>query len=623
MNMYSFIRRFAVGTLMLGLLGAAGLALPQTARAACSPLPTANGTASFTVTVPADGDYRFWAHIYAPAAGTSGLYLQIDDAHCGFNLGDSKDAPAGQFTWVDYQKGTPSDKITVNLSAGTHTIQLAGLDPGASADKVMLLAGTDCVPTGDGNNCASGAASSSNPTATEETNKETSPTAKTTPSTQDTSKRLWWLVIPGLLLLTGAVFCGLWLFQPARIHWLLDRIHRTFNKAALVDPNQPAPVGPVTPHTIPHHHRWWMITLMIVLAVVGSALVIRSVSAGSQVSFLVVDATLAHGATVVANEKAINSKAVQFGTAPAGSNTSGSSGGGSSSSSSGGGSSSNGGGGTSTPSSGQSCPAYPAFPDANCTGVPSGVSLSTYSGPCTITANGTVIDGKTVNCSLEITATNVVIKNSKINGTVYTPNGSLAYSFSITDSEVIAPQAAALEQTGIGEANFTALRVEVTGGNRSIYCRKNCTVTDSWVHGQNIADSPRVHASGIRQSQGATIVHNRIHCSADDTSSGGGCSANLTGYGDFEPVQDNRIEKNLFVATPAGACAYGGSSGDDGSKPYGHLASNIVFIDNIFQRGSVNNCGFYFPITDFDDSRPGNQWTNNKWEDGAVLPPAN
>lgn len=285
------------------------------------------------------------------------------------------------------------------------------------------------------------------------------------------------------------------------------------------------------------------------------------------------------------------------------------------------------GGGTTTPdptpTPSQSCPAYPAFPDAACTGVPTGVTLGAYTGPCTITTNNTTIDAKTINCALSIQATNVTIKNSRINGSVATPNGSLAYSFSITDSEVIAPQATGIEVTGLGEANFTALRVEVTGGNRSVYCRKNCTVQDSWLHGQNIADSPRIHASAIRQSQGGTILHNRIHCSVDDTSSGGGCSANLTGYGDFEPVQDNTIEKNLFVATPGGACAYGGSSGDDGSKPYGHLAQNIIFKDNIFERGTSNNCGWYFPITDFDDTRPGNQWINNKWADGAVLPPAN
>ena len=274
---------------------------------------------------------------------------------------------------------------------------------------------------------------------------------------------------------------------------------------------------------------------------------------------------------------------------------------------------------------GQSCLPLPAFPDANCTGVPVGVTLSAYTGPCTITANNTVIDSKTVSCSLSIQAAGVVIKNSRINGLVNTPDGALNYSFSMTDSEVIAPKAQSADgnATGVGEANFTLLRVEVTGGNRSVYCRKACTVEDSWIHGQNIADTPRIHASAVRQSQGATIKHNRLVCDVGDTSSGGGCSANLTGYGDFEPVKDNRIEGNLFLASSGGACAYGGSSGDDGSKPYGNQASNIVFINNVFQRGPGGKCGFYFPITDFDSARPGNQWTNNKWDDGATLPPAN
>lgn len=338
------------------------------------------------------------------------------------------------------------------------------------------------------------------------------------------------------------------------------------------------------------------------LVVVGAGLVLwRAGAAGFFLSFDPDQGTRTANAQLVDDSTALGGKAVRF-TAPVTPPPP------------------DGGGGT--PS--QSCPAYPAFPDANCTGVPSGVVLSTYTGPTTITANGTVIDGQTINGSLEIRATNVQIKNSRINGIVSTPEGSLAYSFTITDSEVVAPQAnGSNNATAIGEANFTALRVEVTGGNRSVYCRKNCTLQDSWVHGQNIAITPRIHASAVRQSQGATIKHNRLHCSAGDTSSGGGCSADLTGYGDFEPVQNNRIEKNLFVATPAGACAYGGSSGDDGSKPFGNQASGIVFIDNIFQRGSGNKCGFYFPITDFDSSRPGNEWTNNKWDDGAIVPPAN
>ena len=43
------------------------------------------------------------------------------------------------------------------------------------------------------------------------------------------------------------------------------------------------------------------------------------------------------------------------------------------------------------------------------------------------------------------------------------------------------------------------------------------------------------HASTVRQSQNATIEHNTLWCSVNDVAPDGGCSANLTGYGDFEP----------------------------------------------------------------------------------------
>ena len=277
----------------------------------------------------------------------------------------------------------------------------------------------------------------------------------------------------------------------------------------------------------------------------------------------------------------------------------------------------------------QACPVFPAFPDATCTGVPAGVTLTSYTGPCTITTPNTVIDRKLVNCVLHPRAAGIVISNSRIIGGVYGNTGSLAPSFTITDSEVVAPQVGSnAEANGIGEANFVATRVEVTGGNRGVYCRFNCTLRDSWVHGTNISATSNAHASAVRQSQGARIIHNRLHCSAQDTSQGGGCSADLTGYGDFEPVANNLVQNNFFVATPGGACAYGGSSGDDGSKPFGNQAHDIRFVDNVFDRGPIGdhgtrNCGFYFPITDFNSARPGNQWVGNVWVDGGVVPPAN
>src|SRR5262249_42124850 len=53
------------------------------------------------------------------------------------------------------------------------------------------------------------------------------------------------------------------------------------------------------------------------------------------------------------------------------------------------------------------------WPGPGNTGVPANVALVAYTGPCTITTAGTVIDGKKVTCdTLSIQAANVVIRNS-------------------------------------------------------------------------------------------------------------------------------------------------------------------------------------------------------------------
>jgi hypothetical protein len=266
------------------------------------------------------------------------------------------------------------------------------------------------------------------------------------------------------------------------------------------------------------------------------------------------------------------------------------------------------------------------WPGASTTGVPDGTKLTSYPGPCTITKADTIIDAMTVDCVLEIAAANVQIRNSKINGGVWIDDQSKPHSFTITDSEIDAGTDTADGSTAIGKSHFTAIRVETHGGIRGIWCEDACTVEDSWIHGQATDASGQAHESAVRMGAGSVIRHNTLLCDAPDVPPDAGCSADLTGYGDFAPIRNNTIDKNLFLATSGGTCAYGGSSGDEGSKPYGNQAANIVFSDNIFQRrSSVQNsgtCGAFFPITDFDPGRPGNRWTGNRWDDGRTVPPA-
>lgn len=257
------------------------------------------------------------------------------------------------------------------------------------------------------------------------------------------------------------------------------------------------------------------------------------------------------------------------------------------------------------------------FPNASNTGVPAGTQLTAYTGPCTITAANTVIDSKTVNCDLNIRAAGVVIRNSKINGSVATDENSTGYSFTITDSHVDAGDRIV---TGVGAVNFTAIRVHVQGGNRSMHCWHDCEIRDSYVHGQMTDETGVAHESGIRMGRNVTLRHNTIICDAPDVPPDAGCSAALTGYGDFAPVENNLVENNYFPGTTGGFCAYGGSSQ---GKPYSDATNNIRFIGNVFGRGSSGRCGWYGAITSFDTSEPGNVWSNNTWTDGTVLPPSN
>lgn len=270
-------------------------------------------------------------------------------------------------------------------------------------------------------------------------------------------------------------------------------------------------------------------------------------------------------------------------------------------------------------------PSTGAFPNGSNTGVPAGVSLSDYSGPMTIKTNGTVIDGKSIVGDLRIQAKNVVVKNSVIKGDVRIDSEDTGYSFAISDSNIYAGRALgqdAFDGTGIGARDFTATGVNVQGGKRSINCFTNCTIRDSYVHDQTTDNTGVEHESAIRMGSNSTLVHNTLLCNAPDVAPEAGCSGDLTGYGDFAPVKNNLIQNNLFKATTGATCAYGGSSG---GKPFSASASNIRFIDNVFERGNRKSdhgtyiCGYYATVLDFNKSAPGNVFTGNKFDDGAAV----
>ena len=259
-----------------------------------------------------------------------------------------------------------------------------------------------------------------------------------------------------------------------------------------------------------------------------------------------------------------------------------------------------------------------SWPDTTTTGVPAGTALTPYTGPCTITVADTVIDKKDVTCDdLRIFAKGVVITNSLVHNRIFVDDSANEGSVSVTDTTVSLPAAPV---TGIGDVDFTATRVKVTGGGRGIACYRNCTVTDSYVVGGFVDESGQHHMSGIRVNTNSTLIHNTIGCSAPDIPPDAGCSAAITGYPDSDPVSGNQIRNNLILAESGGYCAYGGSTA---GKPFSGQTRDIAFTDNVWQMGQSGQSCTWGPITSFDVTAPGNQWVNNRFEDGTAILPAN
>ena len=251
------------------------------------------------------------------------------------------------------------------------------------------------------------------------------------------------------------------------------------------------------------------------------------------------------------------------------------------------------------------------FPGPGNAGVPAGTALTAYSGSLRITTPNTVIDAKSITGRLVIATSGVTITRSRISNGIENAGGS---RFTVTDSLILG---ATPDDKALDTDHFTAERNEIKGGNSGGWCN-DCVVRNNWIHNDiRLASNDPHHLSAYRMDQNGQFLHNTLACESAPTPAGGGCSGNLTGYGDFQTVQNNLIANNLFVAsTNISFCSYGGNSG---GKPYPN-GNNVVFRDNMFQRGSNGKCGAYDPIGDFDPNQPGNSALNNLWDDGSRLP---
>jgi hypothetical protein len=263
-------------------------------------------------------------------------------------------------------------------------------------------------------------------------------------------------------------------------------------------------------------------------------------------------------------------------------------------------------------------PSGGAYPDAGNTGVPAGVPLTAYTDSCNFRTDNQVIEGKVVDCGgILVYARNVTFRNSVVNSAIMT-NAADA-SVTVEDSEV---RAGATTWAGVSGSNVTVLRSEITGGQHSVRCDGNCLVQDSYLHEQfnDPASAFGYHNNAFLTNGGTGMVvrHNTLWCSPPDNAIGGGCTADLALFGDFDTVTNVTVEDNYFHATPGGYC---GSFGYNPGKAFGSNPAGIVVRGNVFERGASNRCGGVGPTTSFLASGAGNVWSANTWADGGQVDP--
>jgi hypothetical protein len=132
---------------------------PQAEAAACVAPATDYGSVTSTINVTSAGTYRVWSRIQQPNSTSNSYSLEIDGSTCHNAVGGNASLAVNTWNWVDYKAGNSATKVTVTLSAGTHSIKMIGDSDGLLLDRVILTSvntdGTTCTPdnVSKGDNC--------------------------------------------------------------------------------------------------------------------------------------------------------------------------------------------------------------------------------------------------------------------------------------------------------------------------------------------------------------------------------------------------------------------------------------------------------------------------------------
>lgn len=185
----------------------------------------------------------------------------------------------------------------------------------------------------------------------------------------------------------------------------------------------------------------------------------------------------------------------------------------------------------------QSCPSYPAFPGANCTGVPNGTTPILVNGDVTLSTPGMVYDARDVTGTIYVQADNITIKRTIARQGIQIRGWEGVKGLVIEDSE-IGPVTGSGGDDGIAFSDYTCRRCDIHGFSDGAKINGNVLIEDSWVHDLFIKEGD--HADGLQNYNGngnVTIRHSSITL---------GTGANAAIFMADNPSGTMLIENNLL-----------------------------------------------------------------------------
>ena len=280
------------------------------------------------------------------------------------------------------------------------------------------------------------------------------------------------------------------------------------------------------------------------------------------------------------------------------------------------------------PPTGTGCAAHPSscgYPDASNTGPRAGVALRAVPGQVSqgtgwhwdtrgwleVDGNGAVLDGLTIPNNLNISASNVTVRNVRVieSGEGFGISLRHAQNVTIEDSEIFSPAGSTRLMVGIkdiyGDSYGTQiLRTDIHNTSTGIQIDQGL-IQDSYIHDMGYVAGD--HINGITSNSGTTqltIRHNTVFNQFDQTDA-------ISLFEDFG-IQANRlIDRNLVAG--GGYTIYGGT----GTKG---ATNNIKITNNRVARTLYPRGGYYGYLASFDPNGTGNLWSGNIWdEDGRAL----